>query len=170
MGVALFLTFGKRRHELLLLESAAAGHRPILSEYSPQLLDQMIAVVTAVGLTGAGLAQAQDGAALAQKSGCMTCCERSWVTLILRRSISGSVRKKSQFTRSCSRNGGCGRMLMALSLTSVLFLAGQTSTQMRQPVQSSGATCSENFMPLNSGTRASVLLKVAGAPVRCFAS
>jgi cytochrome c len=33
----------------------------------------MIAVVTAVGLTGAGFAQAQAGAELAQKSGCMTC-------------------------------------------------------------------------------------------------
>lgn len=32
-----------------------------------------IALVTAVGLAGAGFAQAQDGAALAQKSGCMTC-------------------------------------------------------------------------------------------------
>ena len=32
-----------------------------------------IAMVTAVGLTGAGFAQAEDGAALAQKSGCMTC-------------------------------------------------------------------------------------------------
>jgi 4-hydroxybenzoate polyprenyltransferase len=45
--LALFLTFGKRRHELLVLEGGAADHRPILSEYSPQLLDQMIAVVTA---------------------------------------------------------------------------------------------------------------------------
>ncbi len=45
--LALFLTFGKRRHELLALEDGAADHRPILSEYSPQLLDQMIAVVTA---------------------------------------------------------------------------------------------------------------------------
>ena len=33
----------------------------------------MIALVTAVGLTGAAVAQAQVGAALAQKSGCMTC-------------------------------------------------------------------------------------------------
>ena len=33
----------------------------------------MIAMVTAVGLAAAGAAQAQDGAALAQKSGCMTC-------------------------------------------------------------------------------------------------
>jgi 4-hydroxybenzoate polyprenyltransferase len=45
--LALFLTFGKRRHELLLLEDGAATHRPILYEYSAQLLDQMIAVVTA---------------------------------------------------------------------------------------------------------------------------
>jgi 4-hydroxybenzoate polyprenyltransferase len=45
--LALFLTFGKRRHELLALEGGASDHRPILSEYSPQLLDQMIAVVTA---------------------------------------------------------------------------------------------------------------------------
>ena len=45
--LALFLTFGKRRHELIALERGAANHRPILSEYSPQLLDQMIAVVTA---------------------------------------------------------------------------------------------------------------------------
>jgi 4-hydroxybenzoate polyprenyltransferase len=45
--LALFLTFGKRRHEILLLEDGAANHRPILFEYSPQLLDQMIAVVAA---------------------------------------------------------------------------------------------------------------------------
>jgi 4-hydroxybenzoate polyprenyltransferase len=45
--LALFLTFGKRRAELRALETGAIGHRPILSEYSPQLLDQMIAVVTA---------------------------------------------------------------------------------------------------------------------------
>ena len=45
--LALFLTFGKRRAELRELEAGAIGHRPILSEYSPELLDQMIAVVTA---------------------------------------------------------------------------------------------------------------------------
>lgn len=49
--LALFLTFGKRRHELIALEAGAADHRPILSEYSPQLLDQMIAVVTASCVT-----------------------------------------------------------------------------------------------------------------------
>jgi 4-hydroxybenzoate polyprenyltransferase len=44
--LALFLGFGKRRHELVLLEANAAAHRPILAEYSPYFLDQMIAVVT----------------------------------------------------------------------------------------------------------------------------
>ncbi|HWR96997.1 MAG TPA: decaprenyl-phosphate phosphoribosyltransferase [Candidatus Methanoperedens sp.] len=44
--LALFLGFGKRRHELVLLEAEATAHRPILSEYSPYFLDQMIAVVT----------------------------------------------------------------------------------------------------------------------------
>ena len=37
----------KRRHELVLLADGATSHRPILEEYSPYLLDQMIAVVTA---------------------------------------------------------------------------------------------------------------------------
>jgi 4-hydroxybenzoate polyprenyltransferase len=45
--LALFLALSKRRHELVLLASGATGHRPILEEYSPYLLDQMIAVVTA---------------------------------------------------------------------------------------------------------------------------
>jgi len=44
--LALFLGFGKRRHELVLLEADAAGHRPILAEYSPYFLDQMMSVVT----------------------------------------------------------------------------------------------------------------------------
>ncbi len=45
--LALFLGLGKRRHELLLLEEAAGEHRPILLEYTPQLLDEMMGVVTA---------------------------------------------------------------------------------------------------------------------------
>jgi 4-hydroxybenzoate polyprenyltransferase len=44
---ALFLALSKRRHELVLLADGAIGHRRILEEYSPYLLDQMIAVVTA---------------------------------------------------------------------------------------------------------------------------
>ena len=45
--LALFLSLGKRRHEIILLEDNAADHRKILFEYSPALLDQMISVVTA---------------------------------------------------------------------------------------------------------------------------
>lgn len=45
--LALFISLAKRRHELLLLADSAASHRPILGEYTPYLLDQMIAVVTA---------------------------------------------------------------------------------------------------------------------------
>jgi 4-hydroxybenzoate polyprenyltransferase len=45
--LALILALGKRRHELVLLADRATGHRPILEEYSPYLLDQMISVVTA---------------------------------------------------------------------------------------------------------------------------
>lgn len=45
--LALFLGFGKRRHELLLMEGDATNHRKVLGDYSPYFLDQMIAVVTA---------------------------------------------------------------------------------------------------------------------------
>ncbi len=45
--LALFLALSKRRHEIILLGEEAVNHRPILKEYSPYLLDQMIAVVTA---------------------------------------------------------------------------------------------------------------------------
>lgn len=45
--LALFLALSKRRHEILLLEEEAINHRPILKEYSPYLLDQMISVATA---------------------------------------------------------------------------------------------------------------------------
>jgi 4-hydroxybenzoate polyprenyltransferase len=49
--LALFLALAKRRHELTSLTDLATGHRKILSEYSPYLLDQMISVVTASCLT-----------------------------------------------------------------------------------------------------------------------
>jgi 4-hydroxybenzoate polyprenyltransferase len=45
--LALFIALAKRRHEIVLLADDAVAHRPILGEYSPYLLDQMIAVVTA---------------------------------------------------------------------------------------------------------------------------
>jgi 4-hydroxybenzoate polyprenyltransferase len=46
---ALFLALSKRRAELVTLDDAR-GHRRILAEYSPYLLDQMIGVVTACTL------------------------------------------------------------------------------------------------------------------------
>jgi 4-hydroxybenzoate polyprenyltransferase len=45
--LALFLALSKRRHELVLLGDEASSHRRSLEHYSPYLLDQMIAVVTA---------------------------------------------------------------------------------------------------------------------------
>lgn len=44
--LALFLALSKRRHELILLEDSAIHHRKILFEYSPELLDHMISIVT----------------------------------------------------------------------------------------------------------------------------
>jgi 4-hydroxybenzoate polyprenyltransferase len=44
---ALFIALAKRRHEIVLLAGGAGTHRPILDEYSPYLIDQMIGVVTA---------------------------------------------------------------------------------------------------------------------------
>ncbi len=43
---SLFLGFGKRRHELVLLEEGAGSHRAILAEYTIPFLDQLIGLVT----------------------------------------------------------------------------------------------------------------------------
>jgi 4-hydroxybenzoate polyprenyltransferase len=53
--LALFLALGKRRHEVLTLHGDAGQHRPVLTEYSAGLLDQMIAVVTASTVTAYAL-------------------------------------------------------------------------------------------------------------------
>ncbi|MBN1309908.1 MAG: decaprenyl-phosphate phosphoribosyltransferase [Anaerolineae bacterium] len=45
--LALFLGFGKRRHELVLLQGGANNHRAILDQYSIVLLDEMIVIVSA---------------------------------------------------------------------------------------------------------------------------
>ena len=45
--LAMFIALSKRRHELTLLTDTASLHRPILGDYTPYLLDQMISVVTA---------------------------------------------------------------------------------------------------------------------------
>jgi len=52
--LALFLALAKRRHELVEVEDAA-NHRRSLADYTPQMLDQMIAVVTACTLMGYAL-------------------------------------------------------------------------------------------------------------------
>jgi 4-hydroxybenzoate polyprenyltransferase len=48
--LALFLSLAKRRHEITVLADGASGHRRILEEYDPYLLDQMIAIVAAATL------------------------------------------------------------------------------------------------------------------------
>lgn len=45
--LSLFIAFGKRRSELLLLEDQAGGHRRNLDDYSSQLLDQFILITAA---------------------------------------------------------------------------------------------------------------------------
>ncbi|MDQ3779208.1 MAG: decaprenyl-phosphate phosphoribosyltransferase [Chloroflexota bacterium] len=45
MLLALFIGFGKRRHELMLLEGEATRHRANLDIYSVSLLDQIIGIV-----------------------------------------------------------------------------------------------------------------------------
>ena len=44
---ALFLGFGKRRAEIMLLSETAGQHRRVLEEYSATLLEELIAIVTA---------------------------------------------------------------------------------------------------------------------------
>jgi len=44
--LALFLGFGKRRHELMVLEDKSVEHRRILKSYTSYFLDQLIGVVT----------------------------------------------------------------------------------------------------------------------------
>ena len=45
--LALFMGFGKRRHELVLLASEANNHRRVLDDYNLPFLDEMMGVVTA---------------------------------------------------------------------------------------------------------------------------
>src|SRR5664280_163826 len=93
----------------------------------------------------------------------------TWVGESSLRSVSGRLRKKSQLAASLSRNGGWGAILMARCFTSLLLLAGQTSTQRVQPVQSSGATCKVYLRSFMSFQRAGTDLKVGGAPSRSLA-
>jgi len=45
--LALFIGFGKRRHELFLLQTNANNHRAVLNDYNRAFLDEMMGVVTA---------------------------------------------------------------------------------------------------------------------------
>src|SRR5262249_59034631 len=53
--LAVSRALGRGRREYLALKGEAAGHRPILAEYSEGFLDQMIAVVTASTVTAYAL-------------------------------------------------------------------------------------------------------------------
>jgi 4-hydroxybenzoate polyprenyltransferase len=53
--LAVFLVLGKRRHELVLLGSDAEGHRSILSEYTVDLIDRLIGIVTTSALVAYSL-------------------------------------------------------------------------------------------------------------------
>lgn len=46
--LALFLALAKRRHELVLFEGGANDQRPVLSKYTPQLVDEMMSLITPV--------------------------------------------------------------------------------------------------------------------------
>src|SRR5262249_24329282 len=48
--VALFLGFGKRRHEILLMGQGDNEQRPVLASYSVGLLDQLIGAVSSLTL------------------------------------------------------------------------------------------------------------------------
>jgi hypothetical protein len=48
MNIALFLAFIKRRQELVLIDYKGNSHRKDLEDHTVPLLDQMMAVVTAV--------------------------------------------------------------------------------------------------------------------------
>jgi 4-hydroxybenzoate polyprenyltransferase len=53
--LALFLAAAKRRHEILLLGEDSASHRPVLSEYSAELLDSFMVTLSAATVTSYAL-------------------------------------------------------------------------------------------------------------------
>ena len=67
------------------------------------------------------------------------------------RDVGDLLGRTSNASRSATRCSSAGRMLIALRRGWVRSLAGQTSTQSPQPVQSSGATCTVKDRPSSSG-------------------
>ncbi|OPZ20796.1 MAG: Decaprenyl-phosphate phosphoribosyltransferase [candidate division BRC1 bacterium ADurb.BinA364] len=53
--LALFLAICKRRHEMISLAENGESHRRVLSEYSPELIDQMVSATTASTILSYGL-------------------------------------------------------------------------------------------------------------------
>jgi 4-hydroxybenzoate polyprenyltransferase len=49
--LALFLATAKRRHELVLLAGESPQHRPVLAEYSPELLDSFLVTLSSATIT-----------------------------------------------------------------------------------------------------------------------
>jgi 4-hydroxybenzoate polyprenyltransferase len=62
----LFIGFGKRRHEIALLEESAANHRASLEHYNLPFLDQMISIVTTSALLAYTLYSFEAQTALAK--------------------------------------------------------------------------------------------------------
>lgn len=60
MTLALFVGFGKRRHELQELSGRAADHRRSLAEYSPQFLDMIMGVSAAAAIVTYALFTVSD--------------------------------------------------------------------------------------------------------------
>ncbi len=48
--LSLFLALAKRRHELIIMQGVSSKHRPVLTDYTPGLVDELISVVTPVTL------------------------------------------------------------------------------------------------------------------------
>lgn len=53
--LALFLAAAKRRHEIVLLGRRSSSHRPVLSEYSAELLDSFMVTLSAATVTSYAL-------------------------------------------------------------------------------------------------------------------
>ena len=53
--LALFLAAAKRRHEVLLLRGLSSAHRPVLSEYTAELLDSFMVTLSAATITSYAL-------------------------------------------------------------------------------------------------------------------
>jgi len=53
--LALFLVAAKRRHELLLLGEDSFAHRPVLAEYSAELLDSFMITLSSATITAYAL-------------------------------------------------------------------------------------------------------------------